>query len=768
MSGLDSFLTTNPLSQKQRHRGFPFWHWSSAGIRAKILVPLVILMTLSLLGSTIGFTISTNTTRNRILDGQLNEESQRLAAALDQSERDVTNGALALARDPQLVDALVADMQGRDDDAVMRMDDRAVPVRDRFRLDQILLLSAEGQKRVNIATYSDLSPIPSYEHPKLSTCTRTAQTHIIEVRQTTLLVGCAPIWAAIPTGERGQREVIGTIYTVQDIARTLDRIRRELGLVAEIQLADKETLAELETDFSKAALEQASHSIGSYRVRMLPVPLGATTVDILLRHSEEEINEIVGSGFTVMLISSGMTLLLLLALGFKLAQSFTRPILKLVHVANAVADGDLSRRSHLHHNDEIGQLGQAFDTATETITDLLDQRARKAGELHAILQSMANGVLAIDTNEMIVMINPIASSLLGREQSELLGKPLASLVEIDEAALIDSLQRIVDQVRSELTDPDMAVTETRVSLGERVVLLNSAPTLGSAGVLTGAVVVLQDITEEVEADRAKSAFIATASHEMRTPLAAMKGFVDIFMMGGIDNLNENQRMFLSTIKRQTENMVQMVNDLLEMARLEQGKLRSEQRWVCVGKNIQEILANMQTQIENRQVNLQLDVNDNLPQIWIDSMHFRRILTNLVSNALKYVYQGGEVSIRAYELHDPSLLPSGPGNQPWRQTEQRSVVIEIEDNGVGIRESDQPKIFTRFFRSENPLTVEAGGSGLGLAITQSLVHLHHGQIGFRSVENEGSCFWIRLPAPSTEPLHDGEEHGQTRHEYSALV
>jgi signal transduction histidine kinase len=312
------------------------------------------------------------------------------------------------------------------------------------------------------------------------------------------------------------------------------------------------------------------------------------------------------------------------------------------------------------------------------------------------------------------------------------------------------LQQMVEQVRNELSDPDQKMPDGLVSLGNRIVRLQSAPTLAS-GILTGAVMVLQDITEEVEADRAKNAFIATASHEMRTPLASMKGFVDIFYMSGIENLNENQRLFLDAIKRQTENLVVMVNDLLEVARLEQAPSGAERRWVSPADAIEECITNLSTQVEQRHIFLTVEVSQGLPYIWIDALHMRRILTNLISNAVKYVHPEGIVQVRAYILNNPALLPSSPHDQPWKAQEERSVVIEVEDNGVGIRTSDQHKIFTRFFRSENPLTVEAGGSGLGLAITKSLVDLHNGQIGFHSVEQEGSCFWVRFPAPFTEQL-----------------
>jgi signal transduction histidine kinase len=269
--------------------------------------------------------------------------------------------------------------------------------------------------------------------------------------------------------------------------------------------------------------------------------------------------------------------------------------------------------------------------------------------------------------------------------------------------------------------------------------------------------VLQDVTEAVEADRAKNAFIATASHEMRTPLASMKGFVDIFYMSGIENLSENQRLFLDAIKRQTENLVVMVNDLLEVARLEQAPSVAERRWVSPIGVIEECVTNLSTQIQQRHINLMIDASQGLPYIWIDALHMRRILINMLSNAVKYVHQGGYIQVRVYPLNNPALLPSTPDDQPWKAQEERSVVIEVEDNGVGIRTSDQQKIFTRFFRSDNPLSVEAGGSGLGLSITKSLVLLHNGQIGFRSIEGRGTCFWVRFPAPFTEQLTNEGEH-----------
>jgi PAS domain S-box-containing protein len=749
-------VTTNPHTPKQPRKAL-LLRWSSAGIRTKIIAPLVILMVLSLLGSTVGFIISTNTTRNRVLDGQLAEESQRVLGALQQQEQDAYNAAQVLAQDPELIEALHEDCTNGGEDAVMDMDSRAVIVRDRFRVDQLIVVNTDQQKRVNLAP-SDLSEAFMITPAELTLCSSAPQKHLLTLKNRPLLVACAPVKLVVDNTP--QNAIIGVVYTIQDIPRTLSRIKRELGILADIQIVNGPG------EHLNHPAEQKT-SVNGSRVQRLHLSMAGEEFGLLLLLSEAEINEIVGSGFQVMLISSGITLVLLLLIGYLLAQSFSRPILKLARVAQSVASGDLSQRANFSHQDEIGRLGTAFDHATSTITDLLDQRARKAGELQAILQSMADGVLAVDTNERIMMINPSAAYLMGQAPPALLGRPLYLIATHDDPVIVTGLEHIVEQVRKELSNSTCDLTDEKVSLGDRIVRLQSAPILGSGDTLTGAVVVIQDVTRAVEADRAKSAFIGTASHEMRTPLAAMKGFIDIFYMSGIDNLTESQRLFLDTIRRQTENLVQMVNDLLEMARMEQGTLRGEQRWISVDQTIEEILNSMRVQIDQRQLTLEPYIDPRRPQVWIDGLHIRRILTNLISNAVKYVQQGGSIWIRAYVLTDPAQLPSSPGEQPWNASERRSVVVEVEDNGVGIRACDQDRIFTRFFRSENVLSVEAGGSGLGLAITQSLVHLHNGQIGFRSVENEGSCFWVRLPAPGIEHEEQNEHDGEKSDQHHAL-
>lgn len=755
MTTLNQWLTRPPVVAPIVRRGLR--RWASVGIQAKIVVPLVCLMILSLVGSTIGFLISTTTTRNRLLDSQLTTDARRLTDSLARSEQELTESAMLLSRDPEIVQTLHSGVSSGSS-TILKLDQRALNIRYRYGLDQVLIFNDRQTLLVNIAAQSYLSQLNQLMRDRVLSSPREAQTILLQTEQTWLLVRYAPIGLA--PNASAQDQPLGTVYTILNLSEELSRIRRELELAAEIQLADANLLVATLPALRQQPLTQQKQvwlAGTSYRAYTSEIQLGGTAVTVNLLRSEQDIRAIVGAGFHVMLISSSLTLVLLVIAGVVLARSFTRPILQLGSVAQAVAAGDLSRRARLTASDEIGRLSHAFDQATETIVQLLDGQARMTGELQAIVQSIADGVLAVDHRQRIVLINPAAATLLGQTPAALVGQPLAVLAEVEDSVLAASMQHIVEQLTSALTNADTLLGEERVALGARVVSLRSRPIVGSGGLRTGAVVVLQDITDAVESDRAKSDFIATASHELRTPLTGIVGYVDLFYLQGTDNLTPHQSEALAAVKRQSKNMVLLVNDLLEMARIERGSMAAERRWVTLGQAIDEASAQLSAQIATRRIKFDQTIDPLLPALWIDPVHLRRILTNLLSNAVKYVHDAGSVTLRAYAIDHQAHVPSSAIERPWHHDDAHSVVIEIGDNGVGIRAEDQAKIFTRFFRSDNPLSVSAGGTGLGLTITQALVELHGGQIGFTSTEGRGTCFWVRFPALSHAALsnHGGE-------------
>jgi signal transduction histidine kinase/CheY-like chemotaxis protein len=387
-------------------------------IRTKIILPQVVLMVLLLLGITASFIFVTNTARNRILDTQLQEETARLVSAFQQTRNDVFNGAQLLSRDNVLVSALRNEQTGNaESESVLEMASRATTMRDRYRLEQVLIINTAGQKRVNLSNYSDLSRVRFYEYEKLAGCNSLSQVHIVDVEISWLLVGCAPIWATVGD-EHGteKREGIGIVYTVQEVPALLSRLRRELGLVADVHIIDesvpdymREMAGGNGTQENLAAISREGSRI--YLATLTPDE--EEPLKVALMHSEQEINAILWSGLRVTLIGGGIALLLLLYVGALIAHNITRPILQLVAVAQQVArEGNLTQKVAVSSSDEIGNLGHAFNTMIDGLREReqarherdIAERERKTAEAASRAKS---AFLANMSHELRTPLNAI-------------------------------------------------------------------------------------------------------------------------------------------------------------------------------------------------------------------------------------------------------------------------------------------------------------------------------------------------------------------------
>lgn len=728
------------------------------GLRTRILVPLTILMLLSIVGSTLGFLFISNSNAQQLLDQQLTDDSRRLVESIEQSLADSREGMTKPQEDPVLLQALTDDaasgsissveiVPGQEGSPEYSIADRVQRLQNRYNIDHMIVQRvSDDATRYNNGN-STIAAMTIRAPELLPSCADAAGSvseQVVTFADTPLLIMCTPIY----TDGATSGTPFSYAYGIIDLTERVNTLSREIELASDV------TLREAEAPPVEA---QSGEELRRDTVTVAGSPL---TLDFSL--SRQGIDELVSTGLLFTIASSSIIFVFVLLLGFWLARQLTLPVLHLADVASAVAEGDLSQRATVKSSDEIGVLGDAFNKATEEISGLLDEQARTAAERQIILESIADGVLAVDLDEHIVAMNPAAATLLHQPDNDALDdKPLSAMQAGNDPVLVVGLQQVVAQLRETLASQNATPATEQVTLGKRTVQVRSTVTRQDDGTVTGAVMVLQDVTQMVEADRAKSAFIATASHELRTPLTSLRGFVDMLAMTGNDNLNDLQRMSIDTIKRQTEQMTALVNDLLEMARLEQGKQRVQARWVNPQMALEEAVAAVHVIRDKRQVTVDLQARDDLPSVWIDPLHLRSILTNLISNGIKYSYAGsGKVVITAHEIEHEADLPSPPQkDMAWNHASPRSLLFTFSDNGVGIRDEDQPYVFERFYRSENPLTVEVGGTGLGLAITYALTELHTGQLGLRSVEGEGSTFWLRLPLPDTMPVIDevtGEE------------
>jgi PAS domain S-box-containing protein len=354
------------------------------------------------------------------------------------------------------------------------------------------------------------------------------------------------------------------------------------------------------------------------------------------------------------------------------------------------------------------QLHRYVSEQSERLGALAQQREEEASKLLAILHSIGDGVVMSDRLGRIRMVNPAAAQILGIEHDTFVGRAL------------DDLPGVPAEI-----DEESAAIPSKFAVGERTVSARATPVVSGRSEWLGSVVVYHDITREELADRLKSELVATASHELRTPMTSIRGYIDMLLLGTFGDISASQRDALRVIKNNVTRLVHLIDEILDMSRVEAGEVRLHRAPVDAAEVLRDVTRELYSQFLERDVSLTLDVQEQLPPVYADRQRLQQIVVNLVGNACKYTPRGGEVFV---------ALHNGGGE----------IRIDVQDTGVGIAEAARPHIFTPFYRAENPLRDEVGGTGLGLHITRKLVELHGGRIWFESVERQGSTFSFTLP------------------------
>ncbi|GAB4575329.1 MAG: GAF domain-containing protein [Anaerolineae bacterium] len=370
----------------------------------------------------------------------------------------------------------------------------------------------------------------------------------------------------------------------------------------------------------------------------------------------------------------------------------------------------------------------------EQLGDMVREKQVEATKSNAILEGVADGVIFVDANGAITLFNSAAERVLGIPRADVIGQSVDRLTGL----FTRGGKRWSETVAEWLANPDAAragdyFTET-AELGERIVNLTLAPVTINDQFL-GAVSVLRDITREVEVDRMKTEFISNVSHELRTPMTSIKGYTDLLVMGAAGEINDQQRAFLTTIKANADRLGTLVNDLLNISRIDSGKAEMNYRALNPGVVLLGVVKAIEGQMkaEGKSLELVVDVDDDLPETYADQEKLTQIFANLLENAYQYTPDGGKITVSAHV--------DGPDH----------YVIAVSDTGIGIPEKLLPRIFERFFRNdEHPIVMETPGTGLGLALVKELVEMHRGDISVESRENVGTTFTVVLPIISEPP------------------
>lgn len=387
-----------------------------------------------------------------------------------------------------------------------------------------------------------------------------------------------------------------------------------------------------------------------------------------------------------------------------------------------------------------GQVAVAINNAhlyelirdqAERLGGMLRREQEDASRSQAILEAVADGVLVTGPNNRISFINPSAEKILNLEAGRVLGQSLEVFGGLFGKSAGTWMQTIRDWSDSPggYQQGDTYAEQIDLENG-RIILVHLAPVILMNDFL-GTVSIFRDITHEVEVDRLKSEFVATVSHELRTPMTSIRGYVDVLLMGAAGALNENQAHFLSIVKNNTERLNILVNDLLDVSRIESGAVTLSPQALDLREVAEDVIGDVlrRSQEENRPMALSLDAPRKLPRVYGDMERIRQILGNLVDNAYNYTPENGTIIVRIH-------APNG-GHE---------VQVDVKDNGVGIPFEDQDRIFQRFYRGENPMVLSTPGTGLGLSIVKQIVDMHKGRIWMNStgVPGEGSTFSFTLP------------------------
>ncbi len=438
------------------------------------------------------------------------------------------------------------------------------------------------------------------------------------------------------------------------------------------------------------------------------------------------------------------------------ALTITKPIKELVVGVKNIATGNFQQRVDLPLGGELGELIFSFNEMAEKLERYEEQNieeltAEKA-KLETLVATIADGAILLDTNLQIVLVNPTARRIFGWE-----GKPVEgtnALHNLPIPVQIELGRPLAQVARGELREG----SEFRISLSEPSrtvrILLNTVLDPVRENV-KGIAMTVQDITREVELNEAKSQFISNVSHELRTPLFNIKSFIETLHEYGEELTPHEQKEFLETANRETDRLTRLVNDVLDLSRLESCKIYHFEA-IELAQPIEQTLRTYRLNAKDKGIELLQDIEPQLPAILGHYDLLLQVFANLVGNALKFTESGGQVTIRAYSLPEETLSESTDGGDHAPPPAiPRQVRIEITDTGIGIDPEDQEAIFERFFRVENRVhTLE--GTGLGLSIVRNIIQRHHSHVHLKSEVGVGTTFWFDLVvfqenAPAMPPL-----------------
>ncbi|WP_336788010.1 two-component system histidine kinase PnpS [Paenibacillus sp. MMO-177] len=437
---------------------------------------------------------------------------------------------------------------------------------------------------------------------------------------------------------------------------------------------------------------------------------------IRLAMSLKEVDKSINQLWTVLII--GLLVLFIVAafISYRIALSLTRPLEQITKVAQRIKQMDYKARVKVRKQDEVGELGHAINAMAESLEVQMTRIRQNESQLESVLDNMINGVMMIDPAGKILLMSRRAGELLGISSGELVGRNYAEAKQQYELSqLIQEALEGREHIREEITFyfPE-----------ERLLELNLVPIHQENQEFSGVLLVLADVTAIRRLERMRSEFVANVSHELKTPIAAVKGFAET-LLGGAVNDEETARSFLQIIYDESDRLNRLIGDILALSKIESKRVPLYFSPVEMDSFMTKTVTMMEPEAAKKSIKLQLEMEHGL-YVEADEDRLRQIMMNVIANGVNYTPEGGKVSVNIASIDEDHIR------------------IQISDTGIGIPKKDLPRIFERFYRVDKARSRSSGGTGLGLSIVKHLVELHKGTIAVTSTVGVGSTFVIELP------------------------
>lgn len=420
------------------------------------------------------------------------------------------------------------------------------------------------------------------------------------------------------------------------------------------------------------------------------------------------------SGMIALWVVIGLLLALLIGLVF--SKRVISRLININSVVKSIISGDLTSKVRATGNDEVGDLGNSINEMARELADRLDALLLERAKLLAVFSGMVEGVIAIDSDDTVIHMNSIAGKLLGVDPSVSIGRRIWEAVRVKE--VID----IIITARDEAREIRGKINRLIGSINTSIEMVAS-PMGGSDHKVTGAVLMLHDVTELRKLESVRRDFVANAAHELQTPLTAIRGMVET-ILDDESMSPEQQSRFLSKIRAQTVRLSNIVEDLLTISKLESRERSIQLSEVDIRSAVSTAVGNFVERAKAKHITLQFEAPSETMMVKGNEEALQQIIGNLLDNAIKYTPAGGKVWVRT-------------------RIEGGTAVIEVEDNGIGIEPKDQERIFERFYRVDQGRSRELGGTGLGLSIVKHLVNALNGEVSVESAPGKGSIFRVIL-------------------------